>query len=105
LVLRSRGWKQSTGPEQLVGAAAEVTEAIEAETAQSGAASANVQQQEKLFQGMVRLRGELWRAVATHPIPAGMRVRVLRISGLTAYVASADEAAAQAAARGHQDAA
>jgi membrane-bound serine protease (ClpP class) len=111
LVLRSRGWKQSTGPEQLVGAAAEVTEAIEAEAAPSGAAPAQpqtempVQQQEKLFQGMVRLRGELWRAVATHPIPAGVRVRVLRISGLTAYVASADEAAAQAAARGHQDAA
>jgi membrane-bound serine protease (ClpP class) len=111
LVLRSRGWKQSTGPEQLVGASAEVTEAIEAEAAPSGAASAqsqtevHVQQQEKLFQGMVRLRGDLWRAVATHPIPAGVRVRVLRISGLTAYVASADDAAAQAAARGHQDAA
>jgi membrane-bound serine protease (ClpP class) len=115
LVLRSRGWKQSTGPEQLVGASAEVTELIEAEAGPSGAAlaqpqteahvqtpvQAHVQQQEKLFQGMVRLRGELWRAVATEPVPAGTRVRVLRISGLTAYVAPAD----QANARGHQDAA
>ncbi len=107
LVLRSRGWKQTTGPEQLVGASAEVTEAIEAEAGTSGGAPAQsqteapVQQQEKLFQGMVRLRGELWRAVATQPVPAGARVHVLRISGLTAYVAPADKATV----RGHQDAA
>jgi membrane-bound serine protease (ClpP class) len=109
LVLRSRRWKQSTGPEQLVGAAAEVTEAIDVEASPTAPASAvsQVQSEEKLFQGMVRLRGELWRAVATQPVPAGTRVRVLRIAGLTAYVAPADGSSTQGArgARGHQDAA
>ena len=37
LVLRSRSWKQSTGPEQLVGAPAEVTEAVCAGRRASGA--------------------------------------------------------------------
>jgi membrane-bound serine protease (ClpP class) len=112
LVLRSRRWKQSTGPEQLVGAAAEVTEAIEAIDAEASptapaSAVSQVQAEEKLFQGMVRLRGELWRAVATQPVPAGTRVRVLRIAGLTAYVAPADGSSAQVArgARGHHEAA
>jgi membrane protein implicated in regulation of membrane protease activity len=41
---------------------------------------------------MVRLNGELWRAVAQQAIPAGDRVRVLRVTGLTVYVAPAGEA-------------
>jgi membrane protein implicated in regulation of membrane protease activity len=35
---------------------------------------------------MVRLHGELWRAVAPEEIPAGAEVRVTRIDGLTLHV-------------------
>ncbi len=84
LVLRTRGWKQTTGREQLTGAAAEVTEAIHAISGPAG---------ESVFAGMVRMHGELWRAVASQAIPAGARVRVLRVTGLTVQVAPADEAA------------
>jgi membrane-bound ClpP family serine protease len=42
---------------------------------------------------MVRMHGELWRAVASQAIPAGARVRVLRVTGLTVQVAPTDEAA------------
>lgn len=74
LVLRSRSWKPSTGMEQLVGSPGEVTEPL-------------VRQSENdLFQGMVRLHGELWRAVAREEIPAGAEVRVTRIDGLTLHV-------------------
>jgi membrane-bound serine protease (ClpP class) len=84
LVLRTRGWKQTTGREQLTGAAAEVTEAIQAVSGPAG---------ESVFAGMVRMHGELWRAVASQAIPAGARVRVLRVTGLTVQVAPTDEAA------------
>lgn len=75
LVLRSRQWKPSTGREQLVGAPGEVTEPLVRQTGS------------ELFQGMVRLHGELWRAVAREEIPAGAEVRVTRIDGLTLHVA------------------
>jgi membrane-bound serine protease (ClpP class) len=84
LVLRSRSWKQSTGAEQLVGTEAEVTEAIAPVSGEGAAAS---------FQGMVRLRGELWRAVAPAAIPAGAQVRVVRVSGLTVHVTPAQVSA------------
>jgi membrane-bound serine protease (ClpP class) len=84
LVLRTRGWKQTTGREQLTGAAAEVTEAIQPVSGPAG---------ESAFAGMVRMHGELWRAVASQAIPAGARVRVLRVTGLTVQVAPTDEAA------------
>jgi membrane-bound serine protease (ClpP class) len=74
LVLRSRSWKQSTGLEQLVGSPAEVTVPLVRQT------------DSELFQGMVRLHGELWRAVAKEEIPAGARVKVTRIEGLTLHV-------------------
>jgi membrane-bound serine protease (ClpP class) len=74
LVLRSRSWKQSTGLEQLVGSHAEVTVPLVRQT------------DSELFQGMVRLHGELWRAVAKEEIPVGARVRVTRIEGLTLHV-------------------
>jgi membrane-bound serine protease (ClpP class) len=74
LVLRSRSWKPTTGAEQLVNLPAEVTETL-VKRSDSG-----------LFQGMVRLHGELWRAVAQEEIPAGAPVRVTRIDGLTLYV-------------------
>jgi membrane-bound serine protease (ClpP class) len=87
LVLRSREWKQSSGAEQLVGAPAEATEAfapVGGETAPAATPS---------FQGMVRLRGELWRAVAPVAIPAGARVRVVRVAGLTVHVTPAESGA------------
>jgi membrane-bound serine protease (ClpP class) len=74
LVLRSRAWKPLTGREQLVGAPGEVTEAL-------------VRQPDgEFFQGMVRLHGELWRAVSQQEIPAGAQVQVARIDGLTLHV-------------------
>jgi membrane-bound serine protease (ClpP class) len=74
LVLRSRSWKPKTGLEQLVGSPGEVTETL-------------VRQADSdFFQGMVRLHGELWRAVAREEIPAGAQVRVTRIEGLTLHV-------------------
>jgi membrane-bound serine protease (ClpP class) len=74
LVLRSRAWKPVTGREQLVGLPGEVTEAL-------------VRQSDgEFFQGMVRLHGELWRAVAKEEIPAGAQVQVARIEGLTLHV-------------------
>jgi membrane-bound serine protease (ClpP class) len=74
LVLGSRTWKVSTGREQLVGLPGEVTEPL-------------VKQNDtEIFQGMVRLHGELWRAVAREEIPAGAEVRVTSIEGLTLHV-------------------
>jgi membrane-bound serine protease (ClpP class) len=84
LVLRSRSWKQSSGAEQLLGAQAEVTEAITPVGAEGTPGS---------FQGMVRLRGELWRAVAPVAIPAGAQVRVVRVTGLTVHVTPAESGA------------
>ena len=74
LVLRSRSWKPATGREQLVGTAAEVTDPL------------TQVPEGDVFQGMVRLHGELWRAVAREAIPAGANVRVTRIEGLTLHV-------------------
>ncbi len=80
LVLRSFQWKQSTGKEELVGTEAEVIQPI-------GAAGAA---------GMVRIHGELWRAVvADGPIPQGARVRVKKISGLTLEVESLEPSQAK----------
>jgi membrane-bound serine protease (ClpP class) len=79
LVLRSRSWKQTTGREQLTGAAAEVTEAIATPTGEGA------------FAGMVRVHGELWRAVASQAIPAGAKVRVVSVQGLTVQVRTVDE--------------
>lgn len=87
LVLRSRRWKQAGGAEQLIGTEAEVTEAI-APLASEGAAGP--------YRGMVRMRGELWRAVAPQAIPAGARVRVVRVTGLTVHVAPVESAAPRA---------
>jgi membrane-bound serine protease (ClpP class) len=74
LVLRSRTWKQTTGPEDLVGATGEVTEAL----VPAG--------DEAVFAGMVRAQGALWRAVAPEPVPEGAQVRVVRVAGLTLHV-------------------
>jgi membrane-bound serine protease (ClpP class) len=41
-------------------------------------------------EGMVRVRGELWRARARGPIPEGARVRVVDVDGLTVHVEPMD---------------
>ena len=80
LVLRSFHWKTATGKEQLVGTEAEVVQPIGA----SGAA------------GLVRVHGELWRAVVSDgPVPLGARVRVKKIDGLTLEVESLEPAQAK----------
>ncbi|MFZ3215479.1 MAG: nodulation protein NfeD [Candidatus Acidiferrales bacterium] len=72
LVLRSRTWKVSTGREELVGEVGEVREAVG-----SGGAV-----------GSVFVHGELWRAASLpgQSIPAGARVRVKKVQGLTLEV-------------------
>ena len=81
LVLKSRSWKPVMGREQFVGNSAEVTvplvKSVDGES----------------FQGMVRLNGELWRAVAREAIPQGMRVRVTGFEGLTLHVVPAEHSA------------
>lgn len=72
LVLRSRHWKVSTGKEELVGEVGEVREAL-------GSAAAL---------GSVFVHGELWRAAVPSgaSVPAGARVRVKKVKGLTLEV-------------------
>jgi len=72
LVLRSRTWKVSTGREELVGEVGEVREPVG-----SGESM-----------GSVFVHGELWRAAvrAGASIPAGARVRVKKVKGLTLEV-------------------
>jgi len=80
LVLRSFSWKAATGKEEMVGTEAEVVQPI-------GAAGAA---------GLVRVHGELWRAVvADGPVPQGARVRVKKISGLTLEVESIEPSQAK----------
>src|SRR3989454_5776760 len=59
LVMRSRKWKPSTGTEDLVGMQGVVLAAIPGIAAGTG------------NEGMIRVRGELWRAAAPPNIPAG----------------------------------
>ena len=69
LVLRSRKWKSATGTEELIGAQGVVISSM------TGGA-----------EGMIRIHGELWRAVSAQPVPEGKPVRVLRVEGLKLYV-------------------
>jgi membrane-bound serine protease (ClpP class) len=69
LVLRSRKWKSATGREELLREQGIVITPIVAGT-----------------EGMIRIHGELWRAVSTQPVPEGKSVRVLKIEGLKLYV-------------------
>ena len=45
------------------------------------------------YQGMVRMHGELWRAVARESLPAGAEVRVTRVEGLTMHVSPVEKRA------------
>jgi membrane-bound serine protease (ClpP class) len=74
LVLRSRSWKPTVGPDRLVGATAEVTEPLATPAADG------------FFAGMVRTQGALWTAVSPQAVPAGAQVRVVRVAGLTLHV-------------------
>jgi membrane-bound serine protease (ClpP class) len=69
LVLRSRKWKSATGREELLREQGVVVTPIE-----TGA------------EGMIRIHGELWRAVSAQSVQEGKSVRVLRIEGLKLYV-------------------
>jgi membrane-bound serine protease (ClpP class) len=81
LVLKSRTWKPSMGREQFVGTIAEVTSSL-VKTADSD-----------MFEGMVRLNGAYWRAVAREAIPGGSHVRVISFEGLTLHVVPAEHSA------------
>jgi membrane-bound serine protease (ClpP class) len=69
LVLRSRSWKNQTGREEMIGAQGTVVTELPV-----GA------------EGMIRIHGELWRAISTQPVPEGKPVRVVKIDGLKLYV-------------------
>jgi membrane-bound serine protease (ClpP class) len=79
LVLRSRSWKVATGKEELIGEIGEVRE-----TVGSGESF-----------GSVFVHGELWRAAARvgDSIPAGARVRVKKVKGLTLEVEPVEQRA------------
>jgi membrane-bound ClpP family serine protease len=79
LVLKSRTWKPSMGREQFVGTIAEVTSSL-VKIADS-----------EMFEGMVRLHGALWRAVAREAIPGGSHVRVVSFEGLTLHVVPTEQ--------------
>ena len=81
LVLKSRSWKPAMGREQFVGNVAEVTGSL----VKSGDG--------EMFEGMVRLNGALWRAVAREAIPQGAQVRVTSFEGLTLHVVPAKHSA------------
>jgi len=65
LVLNSRKWKTQTGKEELLGEEGVVTSAIPA----GG-------------EGMIRVHGELWRAIAKENLQEAARVRVRQVNGL-----------------------
>ena len=65
LVLKSRKWKSATGKEELLG-----EEGVATTPLPVGG------------EGMIRIHGELWRAIAQDPVQEGTRVRVLRVNGL-----------------------
>src|SRR5208283_5459135 len=65
LVLRSRKWKSATGKEELLG-----EEGIATMPLPAGG------------EGMIRIHGELWRAIAKDAVQEGTKVRVLRVNGL-----------------------
>ncbi|MGC1617683.1 MAG: nodulation protein NfeD [Candidatus Acidiferrum sp.] len=69
LVLRSRRWKLATGSEELVGEEGITTSALVAGQ-----------------EGMIRIHGELWRAVSPQGVAEGKPVRVRRVEGLKLHV-------------------
>jgi membrane-bound serine protease (ClpP class) len=77
-VLRSRKWKPAAGPEEMIGDLGTVVKTVSA-----GA------------EGMIRWRGELWRAFSSQEIGEGMPVRVLKLQGLRVEVTPAERPSAK----------
>ncbi len=75
LVLRSRKWKQATGVEEMLGERGIATVGLK-----SG------------VEGMIRIHGENWRAVAEQDVAPAEAVRVRTIEGLTLHVEPAKRA-------------
>jgi membrane-bound serine protease (ClpP class) len=69
LVLRSRSWKPQTGREEMLNAQGIVVTPLG-----DGA------------EGIIRIHGELWRAISSQPVLEGKPVRVTKIDGLKLYV-------------------
>jgi membrane-bound serine protease (ClpP class) len=69
LVLRSRQWKSATGREELIGSQGIVVSPIVGGV-----------------EGMIRIHGELWRAISQEAVAEGKPVRVLKMEGLKLYV-------------------
>ncbi|MGB7281685.1 MAG: nodulation protein NfeD [Candidatus Acidiferrum sp.] len=69
LVLRSRTWKMTTGKEELVGEEGVTTSALIAGQ-----------------EGLIRVHGELWRAVSLQAVAEGKPVRVRSVEGLKLHV-------------------
>jgi membrane-bound serine protease (ClpP class) len=69
LVLRSRHWKNVTGREELLGAQGVVVSPLAAAS-----------------EGLIRVHGELWRAISPMPVPEGHPVRVTKVEGLKLHV-------------------
>ncbi len=65
LVLRSRKWKQAAGTEEMLGEQGIATTGLKAGV-----------------EGLIRIHGEMWRAIAAQDVVAGDRVRVSKIEGL-----------------------
>ncbi len=78
LVLRSRRWKRSVGPEELL--------------RQQGIATAGLKTG---VEGLIRINGESWRAVSVRDVAPGSAVKVLRLEGLKLFVEPVHE--------GHED--
>jgi len=73
LVLRSRKWKQATGVEEMLG--------------ERGIATAGLKSG---VEGMIRIHGENWRAIADQDVAPAEAVRVRTIEGLTLHVEPAN---------------
>jgi membrane-bound serine protease (ClpP class) len=69
LVLRSRTWKTQTGREEMLNARGIVVTPLA-----DGS------------EGMIRIHGELWRAISNQPVSEGQSVRVVKMDGLKLYV-------------------
>lgn len=74
-VLQSRSWKLTTGREELIGEKGIPVSALAAGQ-----------------EGMIRVHGELWRAISPLTVPEGQPVRVRSVEGLKLHV-EPDEAA------------
>lgn len=78
LVLRSRKWKLTTGKEELIGEEGVTTSALVAGE-----------------EGLIRVHGELWRAVSTQGVAEGKSVRVRSVEGLKLHIEPVEAAVSE----------